>query len=636
MSTYSSIKYSGIVESGISVPTVPGNIINDILDLSTGSLFEVTANDQTLGFSNVPTVKDFKIKLSGGGTIGSYVLSSATWDAYYLGSILGLKISSDGTKMYRLGSDKYVYQYTFATPFDITTLSGVYSERFSINWPETTPQSVAFSNDGTKMYAIGTNSDTVFQYTLSTPFDITTTSYANISFGIAAQDQIPSDLLFNNDGTKMYIVGGNSNTVYQYTLSTAYNVSTSSYDNISFTPTGIETILETMTFNNNGTKMYIVGRSSDGIHPYTLSTPYDIGTASYDNINFNFSEQEINPNTIAFNDDGTKIYMSGITNNALFQYTLSTAFDVSTASFNSNKISIKAEELTAQDIAFNGDGTKMYIIGSSGDNVYQYTLSTAFNVSTASYDSISFSVAGQETTPTGIIFNNDGTKMYIVGSVNDSVYQYTLSTAFDVSTASYDSISFSVAGQETIPTGIAFNNDGTKMYIVGSTGDDVNQYTLSTAFDVSTASYDSITFSVSTQDVSPSGIVFNNDGTKMYMVGMTTDSVYEYTLLTPFDIGTAVYYGISVSIGMTALSPGGIAFNNDGTKMYIVDYASESVFEYPTFDTTLATITYPNSVKFPGGIIPAIPGIGQVDTIGFYTVNGGATHYAYQIGDDHK
>ena len=94
-----------------------------------------------------------------------------------------------------------------------------------------------------------------------------------------------------------------------------------------------------------------------------------------------------------------------------------------------------------------------------------------------------FSVSGQEITPTGIAFNNDGTKMFIVGSNKDEVNEYTLSTGFDVSTASFVD-SFSVSGQEDTPVGMAFNNDGTKMFIVGYGGRDVNEYTLSTGFDV--------------------------------------------------------------------------------------------------------------------------------------------------------
>ena len=105
-------------------------------------------------------------------------------------------------------------------------------------------------------------------------------------------------------------------------------------------------------------------------------------------------------------------------------------------------------------------------------------------------------MSSQDTSPNGIAFNSDGTKMFIAGSQNDSIYEYHLTTGFDVSTASHDS-TFSVATQEEAnPHGVAFNTDGTKMFVIGVDGDDVNEYTLSTGFDVSTASYSLKFFSV--------------------------------------------------------------------------------------------------------------------------------------------
>jgi DNA-binding beta-propeller fold protein YncE len=35
-----------------------------------------------------------------------------------------------------------------------------------------------------------------------------------------------------------------------------------------------------------------------------------------------------------------------------------------------------------------------------------------------------FSVGGQETNPTGTAISSDGTKMYVIGAGNDTVYQY--------------------------------------------------------------------------------------------------------------------------------------------------------------------------------------------------------------------
>jgi DNA-binding beta-propeller fold protein YncE len=66
----------------------------------------------------------------------------------------------------------------------------------------------------------------------------------------------------------------------------------------------------------------------------------------------------------------------------------------------------------------------MYLVANINDNVHQYTLSTGFDLSTASYDSVSFNVNSQENNPYGLAFSTDGTKMYVVGNQNDTIYQY--------------------------------------------------------------------------------------------------------------------------------------------------------------------------------------------------------------------
>ena len=108
-------------------------------------------------------------------------------------------------------------------------------------------------------------------------------------------------------------------------------------------------------------------------------------------------------------------------------------------------------------------------------------------------------------------------------------------TGADVS-ASYDIANaeppvygyFSVAAQETAPTGVFFKPDGLKMYVIGYLGDDVNEYDLSTAWDISTASYLQ-NFSIAAQETSPQGIFFKPDGTKMYIIGQSGDAVWQYS-----------------------------------------------------------------------------------------------------------
>ena len=100
--------------------------------------------------------------------------------------------------------------------------------------------------------------------------------------------------------------------------------------------------------------------------------------------------------------------------------------DVSTASYDSVSFSVQSQDIEAQKVVFSADGTKMYMLGFDTDSVYQYTLSTAWDLSTASYDSDSFSVSSQDSQPKSVAFKPDGTKMYVVGTINDSVYQYSL------------------------------------------------------------------------------------------------------------------------------------------------------------------------------------------------------------------
>jgi len=141
-----------------------------------------------------------------------------------------------------------------------------------------------------------------------------------------------------------------------------------------------------------------------------------------------------------------------------------------------------------------------------------------------------FDISGQETGPQGVAFNGDGTVMFIIGSNSDSVFQYSLSTGFDIGTASFTGTSFDVSGQDGTPTGVAFNGDGTAMFITGNNSDSVHQYSLSTGFEIGTASFTGTAVDVSGQDGIPTGVAFNGDGTAMFITGNNTSSVFEYLI----------------------------------------------------------------------------------------------------------
>ena len=243
---------------------------------------------------------------------------------------------------------------------------------------------------------------------------------------------------------------------------------------------------------------------------------------------------------------------------------------------------IGTQETAPTAVVFKPDGTKMYVLGTTSDRVYEYDLGTAWLVSSAVYNSVSFLVQGQDNSPSGLFFKPDGTKMYIVGTTNDTVYEYDLSTPWLVSSAVYNSVSFLIQGQETNPTGLFFKPDGTKMYVVGTGNDRVYEYDLSTPWLVSSAVYNSVSFFVQGQETAPSCLFFKPDGTKMYIVGSTTDTVYEYDLSTPWLVSSAAYNSINFFVGVQEDNPQALFFKPDGTKMYIVGQTNNRVYEYDT------------------------------------------------------
>jgi len=482
----------------------------------------------------------------------------------------GIAFSSDGTKMFVLSqSNNNVNEFTLTTPF--TLFHTTFVDSFSVAVQDTAPQGFAFSTDGTKMFVLGDDGDDVNQYTLSTPFDVFTALFVD-SVSVA-EDTFPQGLAFSTDGTKMFVVGQVGLAVNQYTLSTPFDVTPAIFVD-SFSIAGEDSFPEGLAFSTDGTKMFVVGATGFDVNEYTLSTPFDVTDTVTFVDSFDVSGQTGAPRGVTFSSDGTKMFVGGFGAD-VHKYTLSTPFDVSTALFEVS-FSIAEQDIRPQDLAFNSDGTKMFVLGFDGADINEYTLTTPFTFFHTTFVVDPFPVGAQDTLPVSLAFSSDGTKMFVLGDAGDDVNQYTLSTPFDVSTALFVD-SFLIGGQETDAQGLAFSTDGTKMFVVGISGDDVNQYTLSTPFDVTPALFvDSVSVA---EDNQPRGLAFSTDGTKMFVVGNGGDAVYEYTLSTPFDVTPALFVD-SFSIAGEDTVPTDLAFSSDGTKMFVVGAIGSDINEY--------------------------------------------------------
>ena len=232
---------------------------------------------------------------------------------------------------------------------------------------------------------------------------------------------------------------------------------------------------------------------------------------------------------IFFKPDGTKFYTADTTGEAVYQYSMSTPWDVNTASYDSKFKSVASEDTNIRDVFFKPDGTKMFIIANQNDRVFQYSLSVAWDVSTATYDNKSFLTLTQNTGSSGFSLKSDGTKMFTLDGGTDNIFSYSLSGAWDISTASYDSVSFGIGAQDGAMQSIFVRDDGLKLFTVGN-GDFVFQYSLSSSWDLSTISFDNKSFDAGNEEASPQGLFFKDDGLRFYVSGPVSDDVNQYDL----------------------------------------------------------------------------------------------------------
>ena len=325
--------------------------------------------------------------------------------------------------------------------------------------------------------------------------------------------------------------------------------------------------------------------------------------------------------TYNFFDNGTlaahtTLSFANVPTNARWTYTFAgkrqKGFDLSNASADSVTFSTSSQVSNSQGISFKTDGTKMYVLSYASPAVYQYSLSTAWDLSTASYDNVSLAFYGAGTQYRGLTFSSDGTKMIGCTDNGDSVRYMNLNTAWDLSAATNGS-SLGVGSQDTSPIGVEVLADGTKVFVVGSQNSRVYVYNLSTAWNFGTSSFvGSFQLTVGT----PSGIRFSGDGSYMFITDANSGLTSQFALSSPYDPLTA---SAVVTLSQPANTEG-LAFSTDGDKLYYVTH-DNVVHQYSSLSAGFA-LTFPSSVTFPTTLEPTAT---QRSFYEFFTMDGGTT-----------
>lgn len=249
----------------------------------------------------------------------------------------------------------------------------------------------------------------------------------------------------------------------------------------------------------------------------------DLSTTSY--INFgNTSSTNSSMISFDFNRDGTELYtVAQGTPSRIYKFNLSTAWDVTTLSFAAQGT---LDDNNVVGFRWKPDGTRFYICDPGGNRVGQYDCSTPWDIT--SKGSVSDVFIGSNTPDVKDIYlTPDGTAAFFTNNDStETVEKYTLSTAWDITTVSQSQSWTFTEG--AVLGGIWFSQDGTKMYISEgpTSGNQVFQYTLSTPFDLSTVTYDSVQL---VSNVDADSLTFSKDGTRFYFLNANSADIFMFS-----------------------------------------------------------------------------------------------------------
>lgn len=417
-----------------------------------------------------------------------YDISTSTKTSFYMGvsSTAKWDISPDGTRLYYTG--KYndssyiggrIYQFNLINPFDLTGKSFtansadgfysrtddtryIYSSDWTSNLPRTAGADIFGCMDNSRIlihssYSAYTHTA---MYTMSTEGDITTADIASPFDFVndstnAFEETAPnvySNVFFNDTGDQVYVTIGNTpKQVNRITLPGAYQLFdyTTKY-----------------AANDNFGAYYLLGQNTvslalkpDESRSYHLSnagvvSEYDFGTiphglvgATSSGSTFSATTNETTPTCIRLNDTGTLLFVAGNSTDSVYSYIMTTAYDLSTATTTNHKSASLANEVDdLKAVVFSSDGLKLYALDGTTKSVYQYSLSSAYDLDTLTYDSKSFDLDVDTLTLTlvsDLYINPSDNEIVVLGNQiagNGStqmaiLISYSLGTPKDVSTA---------------------------------------------------------------------------------------------------------------------------------------------------------------------------------------------------------
>lgn len=597
-------------------------------------------------------------------------------------NIAGVAIKPDGTKLYVLGSSSAkITEYDLGTAFDISTATAS-GDTYSHSGGMSGGQGLGVSANGRYLYVSNYNGYRIYQYEMSTYWDLSTASYGTNEY--LGNNTRPFQVNVSSDGKHVvYVYYGSDSNYYIRTANTNadYNITTGT-----LLTTGIQGVPITVFpmnypraahFSEDGSYIYVMSYQNE-ILVYKTSTPYSIaGAVVVDYI----EDKLVNNSPICFTlaDSDTK-FITGVSSTVsahsmestakeldlstggVFELTLDddivvklknpessgnvssatlvlhgsveSSMDLANASYDQDYWDVSSKETDVTSLAFNPEGTKLFVAGTVQDDLDMATLRRAWDIGTGSY-AVTFlgggwtDLSSKESSVQGIQFNDDGSRLYFGGNGSNKIHQVDLyGKYYTYNTAAENSSTYEEYDPSEVTSNLyAFkvSDDGTKLYIL-KYNSYIYQYSLSTAWDISTASYDSKSLDPTGEGSNGVGFDISMDGKKLVYLSGGTDTVYLYTMSTAWDISTATYDSVSYGIGSRENNPKGIRLGNYDTLMYVFGNQNATLFQFSIGNK--AHINYDSSITWKDGVAPEAPEPFETQIITFNTTDGGTTYEA--------
>jgi hypothetical protein len=280
----------------------------------------------------------------------------------------------------------------------------------------------------------------------------------------------------------------------------------------------------TPVYYNTSTNEWIKASS---MTPQAIYVPtvvsLDASEFTTDSVNKVFTGESTNDvRDIHFGSDGSSLFICVL--NDLKRYSLSTPWDLSTISTNAVTTRDFSTPIgtTLYSVYFKPDGSTLYL---GGTDIYEFSLGIDWNITIGSTGGTYDNMIALSGTIGGIEFSADGkTLIFVDYSETNRLRQYTLSSAWDISTATFDT---SVDIENIVD--VFFDISGKSMFVVNSTSDSIIQYALSRAWDISDITLGE-SIDVSGTTIYLASACFGNYDNKVYFTeGTGTAELFQYS-----------------------------------------------------------------------------------------------------------